>query len=194
MHRRQRHEVPGEALTHPRRLSAPALVVAGALVLSACGGVLGPTVSSVIEGLPDVACTVAAAAADDQSYTSAISGDAFRGRSEDDISVKENRERIFDAHVTALETAKSAVEALEPASDLEKQLVQAAKGDVDAALTLATNDREYAPGDPKAPLPEVFPTRLDEAVEQSSQDIRAAFNTCVLPEDVVRRQKAYGGG
>lgn len=141
-----------------------------------------------------MACTVAAAAADDQHYTSAISGDAFRGRPEDNISVAANRERIFEYHIAELESAKTVVDGLTPTTEIETSLVEAAKADIDAALTLVTNDRKYAPGDPKAPLPEVFPTVLDETVEQSSQDIRAAFEVCELPEDVVRRQKAYGGG
>lgn len=153
--------------------------------------------SPVIQKLPEVACVVAAAAADDQSYTSAISltaGDPFPGKAEDDLRVAVNRERIFSAHVRALERERTALENLHPASDVERQLTRAAKDDIVAALTLATNDRRYAPGDPKAPLPEVFPTRLDEAVDQSSQDIKDAFGECSLPADVVRRQKAYGGG
>jgi hypothetical protein len=154
-------------------------------------------VSPVIDRLPDVACAVAAATADDQNYTSAISvasGDPFSGLPEDDIRVPANRDRIFSAHVHTLERERRALESLRPATDVEKQLVAAAKDDVAAALTLVTNDRRFAPGDPKAPLPEVFPTRLDEAVDESSQDIKAAFGECSLPADVVRRQKAYGGG
>jgi hypothetical protein len=168
--------------------------VAGVLFLSGCGGVLGPEVSPVVEALPEVACTVAAAAADDQNYTSAITGDAFTGLPEDDISVAANRERIFSGHVEALEKATATVDGLAPATDIEKRLVQAAKDDIVAVMSLVETDRKFAPGDPKAPLPEVFPTALDDAVEQSSQDVRAAFNTCTLPEDVRRRQKAYGGG
>lgn len=153
--------------------------------------------SPVIQKLPEVACTVAAAAADDQSYTSAISlaaGDPFPGTAEDDFRTPANRERIFSAHVSALGRERTAVGNLDPASDVEKQLVRAAKEDIAAALTLVTNDRRYAPGDPEAPLPELFPTRLDEAVDESSQDIKGAFGKCSLPADVVRRQKAYGGG
>jgi hypothetical protein len=147
----------------------------------------------VVQQLPDVACAVAAVAADDQNYTSAITGDSFRGQPEDDFGVAESRKRIFAAHLSALDKATKALSGLRPADELEEQLVQAAKDDVEAARTLATNDRDYAPGDPTAPIPEVFPTSLDEAVEQSSQDIKDVFGTCVLPADVVRRQKAYGG-
>jgi hypothetical protein len=191
MYRRERDEVPTEALI-VRRLCAPALA-AGALFLSACGGVLGPTVSPVIEELPDIACTVAAVAADDQNYTSAITGDTFTGEPEDDFSVEASRTRIFNEHLASLDEAAATLDGLEPADDLEKELVQAAQDDVQAARTLATNDGKYAPGDPNAPLPEVFPTSLDEAVEQSSQDIKDVFGTCTLPADVLRRQRAYGG-
>jgi hypothetical protein len=160
--------------------------------------VLGPTVSPVIQKLPDVACTVAAVAADDESYTTAISlvisGDRFAGDPRDDFRVPANRERIFGGHLRTLERAKRTVDGLDPATDVERRLVEAAREDVDTATTLAANDRRFAPGDPAAPIPEVFPTRLDDAVEQTSQDIRTAFRKCTIPPDVLRRQKAYGGG
>lgn len=154
---------------------------------------LGPTVSPVVEQLPDIACTVAAVAADDQNYTSAITGGTFTGTPEDDFSVEVSRKRIFAEHLASLDRATATLDGLEPANDLEKELVQAAVDDVKAARTLATNDRDYAPGDPTAPIPEVFPTHLDEAVEQSSQDIKNVFGICALPADVQRRQRAYGG-
>ena len=171
--------------------------MAGAALLSACGGVLGPAAGSTVEALAPVACTIAAATADDQSYTSIATsaGGKFTGSRTDDLTVAANRDRIFGQRLRELQRAKETVAGLTSANDTEKALLEAAELDIEAAIDLVSYDRAWAPGDPKAPEPPLeFPTLLDEAIGESSQDIREAFATCSLPVDVVRRQQAYGGG